>query len=431
MRVVSDQVLNMSSTGHPDPNRSSGASPRASDNVGDPRQPSTLILHSTSSGYSGTTRIAWFLAHGFADLGHRVTLVFVDDEPSNLPLTDQRPEITVRYLSGPLTRGFSKALQAPVLRIFEEGAFDIDDSVDFIRQLVDSSLKELTEASDYVILMNPWCAFSLPFHPRPRRARIALFFHEPPLFRELPLPLRTVLRVYVERACRAVDLVVSISPAIQRSLAANMGIQSESLMFAVARGKVSSVKDNFVLANTRWTSERDPSFVADIARLVPGVRFIVAGRFSNDGLRGELERKLAEQGITNQVEVRPNVSEEELTTLFSKARCYIRWSAVHGEQGTSLGLFQAIGAGCIPVVSENLGSALEVRQEISGDLVVPRTSEGFAAIITRIMHDEALFNVLQDRVLSYREAHPWRRYAEELEHRLDSVRIGTASAFRR
>lgn len=393
----------------------------------DDARPSTLVLHSTSSEYSGTTRIAWYVAHGFAQLGHRVTLVFVDARPSNLLLPMEGPKPTVRFLSGRLTKGLSRALQAPVIQIFERGAFDTDDSVDIIRQLVDPSLKQLTESSDYVLLMNQWCGFALLLHPRPRKPLVALLFHEPPVFQELPLPLRAALRFYVKRICQAVDVVVSISPTIQRSLALKSCIDSTALMFAVAPGKVSNVRDNFVLANTRWTTERDPMFVADVVRLVPGVRFIVAGRFANERLKLELERRLKEFGVADQVEVRPNIAEEELATLFSTARCYIRWSAVHGEQGTSLGLFQAIGSGCVPIVSEDIGSAQEVKQEISSNLVVPRTPEGFAAIVNRIMRDDGLFKALQDRVLSYREAHTWKNYAEELKRELDlaKTRVST------
>jgi glycosyltransferase involved in cell wall biosynthesis len=383
--------------------------------------PSTLIVHSTSSPYAGTTRMALYLAQGFADCGHDVTLAFVDLKPSNDLLPLDRTAAAVRFLSGRLSKSLSKAIQAPFFRLFESGAFDENDSIDVFGQVVGRGLRQLVASSDNVILMNQWAGFSFLLNPRPRRARVGLIIHEPPYFRELPALIRAPLRRYIDALSRAVDVIVSISPVLQARLASDFGIASVLQINAVAPEPNSLVRGNFVLVNTRWTIERDPGFIVDIARLNPGVKFVVVGRFATSELRERLRTELSAAGLTGQVEIFEDVSEDKLATLFSTARCYLRWAACGGELGVSAGLFQAIGSGCVPVISDDLGSAYEVRTQISPDLVVPRTPEAFAVAVARLIRDDHFLDTMMKRVLQYRENHTWKQYAQQLLNELDST----------
>ena len=204
---------------------------------------------------------------------------------------------------------------------------------------------------------------------------------------------RTLTRLTARRACR----VVTISEFSKREIVQHLGIDSEKIEVvyiaadrlprAQSRGRgprrIETAGEQLLLYvgslfNRRHLPELIEGF-GQLARRRPGTRLeIVGDDRTNPPI--DFERLAAKAGVGDRIRIRSYVSEEELTTLYARARGFVFLSEYEGFGLTPL---EALAAG-VPIVVLDT----PVAREIYG---------GAAAYVS---HPEpALIDTALDRVL--------------------------------
>jgi glycosyltransferase involved in cell wall biosynthesis len=107
----------------------------------------------------------------------------------------------------------------------------------------------------------------------------------------------------------------------------------------------------------------------------------------------EFERRIVELGVADQVVLHGVVKQEDLPPILRRCRAFVA-PYVEISNGDKDGIPTAMLEGlasCMPVVTTDAGSILEVITNESEGLLVPqRDSHAFANAIARLIHDPAL-----------------------------------------
>ena len=373
-----------------------------------------LILKDRLSAHTGTGKMAIQLARGFLALGARASVLFMSRSDDHLLIEDELKDIDYSVMPTSEWNRLSGAVQLPLLKTVLKGAYTRDDLPDIFSELTQPLILRELERADVTVFMNIWSSFPALLGRKRPHQRWVVYFHEPPYFREIPWGLRQLLHRYVRTVVRKCDLVISLSPRMQSIMREELSIQSECLENGVAAESDNRVKEDFVLADTRWTSEREPMFLLQVMEALPQTRFVMCGRFGNPAIKTAFFESARALHLEGRLISHDKISEGDLKRLYSTARCYIRWSALHGEAGPSIGVFQAMANLCVPIIDEGLGSAETIRGRISPELVLPRDPQAFAAKIRDLGASRETLQRLIDRVEAYRAEHGWERYCTNL-----------------
>jgi len=111
----------------------------------------------------------------------------------------------------------------------------------------------------------------------------------------------------------------------------------------------------------------------------------------------------------------PHVSRHQVHGVYRDADVFVLPSLF---EGSSIAVFEALASGLPVVTTPNAGSV--VRDGIDGFVVPIRDSEALAEPIERLYHDPQLRGEMAVRARLRALEFPWRRYREELVHRLET-----------
>lgn len=375
-----------------------------------------LILKDTLSARTGATKLMLQVADAFLSHGDKVTLVFFSDDGSRHLIENRLARFDVMIQQSTLSKYVSILTQVPIIKLFMKDAFSIKDGINVLDQFAFvRKLRRRKTCYDLIIVMSIWSGFMLPLLDDSYKVRTILYFHEPPTFSGLPFPLRILLRLHMHILRPHVALNVSITHAMARSIANESTLRTAVVPDAFYERPVIREKQPFVLLDTRWTVVRNPFMVADIADVLKNIRFVMCGSFGSVALKQKFLNELKERHLEQVVEMKENLEEDELEALYSRARCYVRWSGKStDETGPSFGLVQAVSNGCVPIISDNLGSARYVRQFVGDDFVVKNDAAEFASAIKRVFSDGKFFDDALKRVIEWRDGYTARDYRKLL-----------------
>ena len=143
-------------------------------------------------------------------------------------------------------------------------------------------------------------------------------------------------------------------------------------------------KEPLVLTVGRFTWEKRLDLVPRIAELVPEARFVIAGSTAIGS--GDIIRRIERYGAEN-VEVRTDISFDELRELYARAKIYLH---VMAAEHFGISVVEGMASGCVPVVHKSGGPWLDI---------IERGRYGFgfrglkeaASIIRKLLSDEELW----------------------------------------
>jgi glycosyltransferase involved in cell wall biosynthesis len=358
---------------------------------------------------SGTLKYLAGIASGFTALGHDVRLLFTGEGPNRQTVDSILGSIPRQRYAGTTSHTFSRWVETPVIRLFAEGTFAPDQSVNALGSLLSARrFQRLIAGSDLIIYANLFAYPPARLLQEGGPAEV-LLFHEGIEASFLPWVIRRPIQAYVRAIARSVDLPMAITGAIARILR-SQGVAATPIYNGFQKGLAAGPKEPLIVADSRWTKEREPLRLVRIAQQVPEARFVMVGRFPDPTLRDRVVHELAVARLGERVQIMGPLREEELLDLYAHARCMIRWGT---ENGFTFSLVQAVSTGSVPVLSSGLGGAEPLAREVSPDLVAQSDSD-FARILRRLLTDERYYHEMREKVVAWRDRRPWATVAREI-----------------
>jgi glycosyltransferase involved in cell wall biosynthesis len=164
---------------------------------------------------------------------------------------------------------------------------------------------------------------------------------------------------------------------------------------------------------------------ARVRRAFPEARLAIGGDGNH---RPALEKLARELGVSDAVEFRGFISEEEKIRLYNEAAVFVNPSLKEGWGLTSI---EANACGTPVVAADSPGLRDSVRHGETGLRVPPLDAEAFATAIGSILGDPAVAARLRAGALEWAAAHDWERaYEATRDVLLDAWRARPAAAGR-
>lgn len=377
-----------------------------------------VIVMDNLTGHSGTPKVALKLAKGLKLNDCLVRLVVFRKSLDWNNFSSELAGIDFYSTGNFLTDMISLILESPMIVTLMKGSFDKDDRIDFLSPLLSQRLRRELKSSDLVIFMNMWSAVYLALSQGVGLRRVVTYFQEQ--YSPLPFPLARISEWLLHQVVNNSTKLLAVSNAISKSLYEERNLRTISLHHAVDLNPMTLKKKSYILTDTRWSKERDPFFILEIMKKLDSYTMIVCGKFGSSELKTKFINEIALAKLEEKIILKENVDEAELNGLYREAFCYLRWGATSQlvpdfrEKGPSFGLYQAISNGCIPVISNDLGSADEVAKEISPSLVTPKDPNRFVEVIKKLQDDKTFFDYVMQRIIEFRRVHTWKNYASEV-----------------
>lgn len=143
-------------------------------------------------------------------------------------------------------------------------------------------------------------------------------------------------------------------------------------------------KEDLVLTVGRFTWEKRLDLVPRIAELVPEALFVIAGSTAIGS--GEIIRRIKRYGADN-VEVRTDISLDELKELYAKAKIYLH---VMAAEHFGISVVEGMASGCVPIVHKSGGPWLDITERGRYGFGFESLGEA-ASLIRRLLSDEELW----------------------------------------
>lgn len=365
-----------------------------------------LIVIDVLNGHNGTFKIMRNIAYGFSK-NHNVRVLFFgksNDYKNVISLLDGFDYDIISYR-------IIDSIEMPIKILITKSHnnFNHDDIPSFFAQFyLTRYLKKTKFGPDLIIFSSYFASVSLIFN---KYHKNIVFLHEAPIFDDFRFIINKIMQTYVRFiGNRAKFLSISEGTTLKTNKKFKFNMATLPPI-AFLGSEEEYKKERIILVDTRWTSDRQPEFIIEIAERIEGFKIIMHGVFTEKKLFYELLDKIKSKG--KNIEIIANDSEKDLQNLYKKAIIVLRWSGRH-ETGNSLSIINAISYNCIPIVDQNLGIANFIAKNISRDLVVKKDPDSFAQRILKIDSDKEYYYKMRQNVINCKNKFSWENYADEL-----------------
>jgi len=108
----------------------------------------------------------------------------------------------------------------------------------------------------------------------------------------------------------------------------------------------------YFLALSRWSLAKNPFFLLSLIQKLPSIRLIIAGHWQEKKELTLFQKKIIQQGLSKQIQLRPDLDEKEKNHLLQHCRA---WIHPHFE-GFGLGALEAAAYGKPIIIPRNSGA---------------------------------------------------------------------------
>ena len=169
--------------------------------------------------------------------------------------------------------------------------------------------------------------------------------------------------------------------------------------------------ERYVLCVSKWDLGRHPEFALDLARRVP-VKVVLGGTWITQDAKVDFLRVVSACAgeLSGSVEVRDQLDEIELASLYSGAWVYIHWN----PEGFGMGALEAMARGIPVVCTESAGVGELVVNHENGFLIDGRSVSDFANAIENLLSNPELRSRLSNGALESARAVRWEVHNQRL-----------------
>lgn len=342
---------------------------------------------------AGSARWSTGWSLGLKELGHEVTTVFIREAASASRITGLlKNQPYTSYLTGAKAR-LSELVGLPAVQWWMQGAFDRDSSPDPISWALAPIIGSWKGKYDLLLAHDEYTGLGCLIAHKLYGTPYVVNFAEAIADVE-PYPLRSPLRVLRAEVGGNAILRVANSSRVAQSYVKAFGFPVEVIPTGCTpAANVNVEKHHYILADTRWTTWRDPFFLLDVAERAHAIEFVLAGTFASMELERQWNDEVRRRGLTNRIRRAVSPDEPALISLYRNALAYVRWAArapgLPPESGVPSGIFQSLSQGCPFIIDDSISVEPTIRSRFQ-KWIVPFNADSFAQAILTLATDPAL-----------------------------------------
>ena len=211
-------------------------------------------------------------------------------------------------------------------------------------------------------------------------------------------------------ALRWVDHVIALTPAVKGWLVSefnldpakitpiHVGTALDEIEQFLSHKTGACHRSNIVLCVGMISSRKNQltavKAISQVVAVHPEVKLVFTGPITEANYLNSIQRFIAENDLSRWVEVRGEVTRQELYTLYSDAVLFLFPTTAEVQPTV---LMEALAFG-LPVVASNIGPIADVvSEEGSAILVDPYDVDGIASAVIRLLEDSSLRQSMSER----------------------------------
>lgn len=182
----------------------------------------------------------------------------------------------------------------------------------------------------------------------------------------------------------------------------------------------------FAFSMTRWDSERDASYLIDLASALrqANLQLVVGGNWSSPDLLRDFKRRVRQQGLDEDLFIRTNLSESQVRRLYTDAICFV---SAPVEDSLIMGALEAAACGT-PIVFPKKSGAWEVFEPDEHGFVMPMESAEDCAQMIAGLRDSKYFGELSSGIWERAKDLTWDAHARVIENAFRRIRADTGTS---
>ena len=174
---------------------------------------------------------------------------------------------------------------------------------------------------------------------------------------------------------------------------------------------------NFILASTRWETNKNPELFLQIARQIPNAKVIIAGTWSNSDEFIKFKNEIKKQKLLSQIRLHPYIPEDELIKLYQGARVFIHPI----KEAFSMGGLEAAVNGCPIIIPQGSGITNYLQNGTDGIFIKNPTNKNFIKATKAIWQNPSLATKMGALARSKVQNFSWENHAKKLLDIIDQT----------
>lgn len=361
----------------------------------------------------GVQKIALEDARALKKMGHSVTLIVLMRKGYNRKFKDFSKAVDIRFLSDSYPFFLKRSIKFPIFSFFS--------TLHVLSPFLATSVIKKNEF-DIIVSHGTTTCFTAQRLKKTKHIPYLALIHD---------PMNYILKVAYKNS--HLRFLMPILKPLLKNLEKNLINDSESVLLlsklhqdfisktyktkttilpAASRipNKLPSTNRNFILASSRWETNKNPGLFLQMARQIKNAKIIMAGTWSNNDEFLKFKAEIKKQNLTSQIQLQPYISEDKLIKLYQEARVFVHPI----REAFSMGGLEAAANGCPIIIPKGSGITNYLTGGQDGIFVANPSNQNFIRAAKTIWQNPTLANKMGTSARSKVRNFSWENHARKL-----------------
>lgn len=181
---------------------------------------------------------------------------------------------------------------------------------------------------------------------------------------------------------------------------------------SVHPAKSISHKEGYALVVTAWKEGKNPEYLIDVAKALPGLKIKMAGRWVDPNYQATFEQLLHAEGVSKQIEVIGEVSEHQLAELYAKAMVLLQ---TNDDRGFGMPALEAAAQGTSFIIPQGQGVCELFTDKKEGFYTKEKDTATITKLLRAFIEDSQLASDMgSDALQTVKIGHSWSNHSKKL-----------------
>ena len=173
-------------------------------------------------------------------------------------------------------------------------------------------------------------------------------------------------------------------------------------------------KAKYILTVTAWKRGKNPEYLIELIKKMPGISIKMAGKWIENSYRAEYVELLKRQHVEKSIEVLGGISEKGLKKLYSEASLVLQ---TNDDRGFGMPALEAAGNGTTFIIPRGQGVCNLFKDRIDGFFTKEKDTLQIVKYIKLLLLDRELNQRMSRHAWeTVRNNYTWDKHAEKLLH---------------
>lgn len=178
-------------------------------------------------------------------------------------------------------------------------------------------------------------------------------------------------------------------------------------------------RENYILAVTAWKKGKDLDKLIRLVASLDKIKLKIAGKWIQLDYLEEMQNYITELGLNNQIEILGELTEADLSKLYSKAFFTV---IINNERGFGMAALEAAAHGCTFIIPDECGACNYFEDKVDGLYFKYDDVAELGRLISILLKDEDLALKMGHHAwITTQKSLTWRHHAERL---LNAAKLG-------